>query len=416
MDQSQRQLLTDLAAQWDTPSYVYFLGGILQRIANLKSAFEGRFEISYAVKANPNVALLEYLRPHVATLDISSIGEAERSLSAGFNASDLTFSGPAKRVVELERSVELGIGEMVCESRWELEQLQQIAKRTGQTVPCFIRINPARGPRHFRVNMAGRATQFGIDEEELDSTLEQFGEWDQLELCGFHIYSGTNCLDEQAIADNMGVFIELFIRFSEKYELNLKKLIFGAGFGIPYTPDDQPLDLARLAELINPQLDEMKRVDRLANVACALEIGRYIVGPEGYFLTSVINEKRSRGTEIRMCDAGFNGHLAACGMMGAVIRRNWPIWKVNSDGSEPTEQYMLTGPLCTTIDLLATKIDLPELHRGDVLAVGSSGAYGLTASPTGFISQPVPKEYLVIEDDEGTQIVNITKTDTAIAT
>jgi diaminopimelate decarboxylase len=138
-------------------------------------------------------------------------------------------------------------------------------------------------------------------------------------------------------------------------------------------------------------------------------MGRFLVGPEGYFLTSVVNEKRSRGMEIRMCDGGMNAHLGACGLMGSVIRRNWPMWKVNGNGSEPVQEYWLVGPLCTTIDTLAYQVQLPELHRGDVIAVGSSGAYGLTASPTRFISHPEPKECLVVGSGPEAELIDVSE-------
>src|SRR6185437_15285837 len=114
-----------------------------------------------------------------------------------------------------------------------------------------------------------------------------------------------------------------------------------------------------------------------------LEMGRWLVGPSGWLLTSVIAEKNSRRVHFRLCDAGFNNHLAACGMMGTVIRRNWRLHNL-SNPQGPPHAYTLAGPLCTSIDLLASDLTLPELRVGDVVAVENSGAYGLGASPTRF--------------------------------
>ena len=110
-----------------------------------------------------------------------------------------------------------------------------------------------------------------------------------------------------------------------------------------------------------------------------------------------------------MCDAGMNNHLGACGLLGQIIRRNYPMWKVNVTGTEPSGEYLLVGPLCTTIDTLATDISLPELHMGDLVAVGSSGAYGLTSSPTRFISHPEPREYLVSGSGADGEIIDVTE-------
>ena len=125
-------------------------------------------------------------------------------------------------------------------------------------------------------------------------------------------------------------------------------------------------------------------------------------------LTRVVNVKESRGTRIAVCDAGFNNHLAACGMMGAVIRRNWPISKVTGSADQELVEHTLAGPLCTSIDTLGTKVLLPRLQRGDVLAIGSSGAYGLSASPTRFISHPEPREWLVDATQPG-GLVDVTE-------
>ncbi len=408
-DKKTRDVLTRVARTAGTPCYVYFLDGILERIAAVRDAFGGRFELSYAMKANPNRELLRRLIGAVSTLDVSSIGEVRLAIEAGWEVEQLSFSGPAKRMEELEEAVDLGVGVMICESLREMEQLDRLAAGGARRMSVCVRINPARCPPRFGVNMAGRASQFGIDEEDLPEVLTHLGSLSHIDVRGFHIYSATNSLSEEAIAENFDIFIKLFNRFGEMMDSDVKSLIFGAGFGIPYTQDAKPLDLQHLAGLINPRIDAMKNLERLAGACCSLELGRYLVGPEGFLLTTIIGEKSSRGTDIRMCDAGFNTHLAAYGMMGTVIRRNWPMWKVNATDAEPVREYMLTGPLCTTIDTLAMKIQLPELSRGDLLAIGSSGAYGMSASPTRFISHPEPREILVVGQGSEIELIDVTQ-------
>jgi diaminopimelate decarboxylase len=404
-----RATLARVAREHGTPCYVYFVDDVRARLARLADVFGGRFSVSYAVKANPNPGLLACLAERVVTFDVSSIGEAERCLEIGWPAARLTFSGPAKREAELERAVEIRVGELVCESEWELATIERLAARAGARMRCLLRINPARAPRKFGVAMSGKPSQFGIDEEDLPEVLRRWA-WPHVDLAGFHVYAGSNSLSAPALAENFEIFIELFARFAALGEVTPRTLVFGSGFGIPYTPDDEPLDLEALAALVNPRIDDMRRTHpRLAGVACVLEMGRWLVGPAGYLLTTVIGEKRSRGTEIRLCDAGFNAHLAAFGMLGTVIRRNWPMWKVTGTEAAPMAEYQLVGPLCTSIDVLATRIRLPELHRDDVIAIGSSGAYGLTASPTRFIHHPEPREYLVVGTTAGADIVDVTE-------
>ena len=379
------QQLAAIAAQAGTPCYVYDVDFIRGRFATLDRLFGRNFGVSFAVKSNPNTELLRRILPHVVTFDVSSYKEVERAIDAGCPSDRITFSGPAKRVVEVQGAVEARIGELVLESLSEAKIADAAAAALGVTQNVLIRINPARAPRHFGVNMAGKASQFGIDEEELDAAIDVVKGLPNLNLIGFHIYSGTNSLNPEAIAENFGIFIDLFRHASAYAGIAPEKLIFGSGFGVPYTEADKPLDVEALAALVMPMVDALKADPRFAHAACVLEMGRWLVGPGGWLLTGVITEKASRGVAIRLCDAGFNNHLAACGMMGTVIRRNWRFRNVTNPDGAPGK-YHLVGPLCTTIDVLASDITLPEVRVGDVLAIENSGAYGFTASPTRFIS------------------------------
>ena len=387
-------LLLEAAKTFATPLYVYDVDELRQRFDNLHTAFDNRFSVSFAVKSNPNTALLASMRDKVVTFDVSSLAEAERALNAGTPAEKITFSGPAKKKAEIERAVALGIGELVIESLPEAVHASKTARQLGLTQNILVRMNPMNTPRDFGVNMAGKPSQFGIDEEVLEDAIAALLELDGLHLKGFHIYSGTNSLNAEAIAENFAIFTELFRKASDLAGIAPEKLVFGSGFGLPYLPSDTALDIELLASLVNPMVDDFIADPRFANADLVLEMGRWLVGPVGWLLSSVVAAKHSRGTNLRLCDAGFNNHLAACGMMGSVIRRNWRIYNI-SGPDRPTEKYTLNGPLCTTIDVLATNIELPQLEVDDVIAIENSGAYGLTASPTRFISHPEPREVIV---------------------
>ena len=342
--------------------------------------------------------------PHVTTFDVSSYKEVERAIDAGCVPHKITFSGPAKRDAEIRGAIALGVGELVLESVHEAARADHWAADAGRRQDVLIRINPATGPKNFGVSFSGRASQFGIDEEDIETAISAVQGLGHLRLIGFHIYSGTNSLNPEAIAENFQIFADIFRRACGHADLAPEKLIFGSGFGLSYGGKDAPLDLEAVAALANPIIDALKSEPRFAGTECVLEMGRWLIGPVGWLLTSVVNEKRSRGTEFRLCDAGFNNHLAACGMMGTVIRRNWAMSNITHADGEP-RQYTLVGPLCTSIDVLATNITLPELRIGDVIAVENSGAYGLTASPSRFISHPEPSEFMLI----GGQIIDITE-------
>lgn len=394
-----REALAEVARDFGTPCYVYFMDHVRESVERLRSAFEERFRISYAVKCNPNLSLLRKLRGIVDLLDVSSAGEVERGLQAGWPAADLGFTGPGKSEAELRISVASEVGEIILESVDEAEMLNRIAAGAGQKQRVLVRLGPARVPRGFGLNMSGKPSQFGIDEEEIDAALETIRAMAHLDLCGFHIYSGTQCLDAGAIAENYEIFIELFHRVCSAHDLEPKRLVFGSGIGIPYFDNETAVDLHAVADRVNPALDELKRHPRFCNAELVLETGRYVVGEAGVYLTRVIRQKRSRGIEICICDGGMNHHMAASGHLG-VVPRNYRMWKVGGSQDGPEKTYNLVGPLCTTIDTIGRKVKFRGLEAGDVIGIRSSGAYGLSISPIHFISHPPPRE-IFVETREG---------------
>jgi diaminopimelate decarboxylase len=215
--------------------------------------------------------------------------------------------------------------------------------------------------------MAGKPSPFGIDEEDLEGAFAALKTLPNLRIRGFHIYSGTQCLDADALAEHFEVCCELFRRCATRHALAPYVLVFGSGFGIPYHPGQEAFDLGRLAARVNPVLDALLRGDRFGRATCMLETGRYLVGEAGVFVTRVIRIKASRGTTIAICDGGMHHHLAACGHLGAVFRRNYPIFKVNAGAdADATAAYELVGPLCTTIDTLGHGVELPTLAPREI--------------------------------------------------
>ena len=389
-------ILAGIAADKGTPCYVYRQDKVDSQVESLRRAFGDRLRISYAVKANPNRELLRRLRTRVDYLDVSSAGEAVLASKIGWEPAKMSFTGPAKTDDDLQTALDLSIGEVVVESLPEAERLDALAARGGRTQNVLLRLSPSRLPRGFGVNMAGKPTQFGVDEEDMEAVVGRLRDRPNLRLCGFHIYSGTQCLRADSVAENYEIFLDLFRRAIRRAGLPPKRLILGSGLGIPYHQGDEAIDLPALAERINPAFDALRSEAETSETELVLETGRYLVGEAGLYLTRVVNLKQSRGVSIAVCDGGMNHHLGACGHLGSVIHRNYRIFKVDpSADTSDTRSYDLVGPLCTTIDTLGRSVELPELAVGDVIAVRSSGAYGITASPLNFISHAPPKEYLV---------------------
>ncbi|GIW44137.1 MAG: diaminopimelate decarboxylase [Candidatus Binatia bacterium] len=392
--QPVRQLLARVAEEFGTPAYVYFMPQIRQRIEEVRQAFGGRFRISYAVKSNPNPELLRRMRGTVDLLDVSSAGEIERAVRCGWPPSTLTFTGPGKTDRELEFAVRLGVGDVVLESLDEARLLSSICIRLGVRQRVLVRLAPRCVPRGFGVHMSGKPTQFGVDEEDMEEVLEYICRVGHLDVSGFHAYSGTQCLRADAIAENYEIFADLFRRASRSARVTPRRLVFGSGLGIPYHESDRPLDLAAVAGRTNARLDALRREPEFTATEFVLETGRYLVGEAGVYLTRVVRTKRSRGTNIALCDGGMNHHLGAAGLLGSVIHRNYRMFKVTPDQGDE-EEFTLVGPLCTTIDTLGRGVKFRGLGAGDLVGIECSGAYGLTASPIHFIGHPPPREVVV---------------------
>ena len=394
-------VLRMVAHDHGTPCYVYLMDQVRQRIAQVRSAFGERFRVSYAVKSNPNLAILRRLRSLVDMLDVSSAGEVWRAVDAEWDPAQLSFTGPAKTEEELRSALAVRVGEIVVESVDEALLLNDIAKAAGRRQHVLVRIAPNRVPRGFGLNMSGKPTPFGIDEEDLDEAVRVILALPHIELRGFHIYSGTQCLNAEAIAENYATFIEIFGRVCYRHGVKPERLIFGSGIGIPYYDSDLPVDLTAVANTTNPAVDALKSDAMFAATDLVLEMGRYLVGEAGVYVMRVIRTKRSRGVAIGICDGGMHHHLGAAGHLGTLIQRNYQMFKITEkDNGGAEHAYNLVGPLCTTIDTLGRQVKFNGLCADDLIGIRCSGAYGVTASPIHFISHPPPKE-IIVETADG---------------
>ncbi len=389
-----RETLARVAATFGTPCFVYFLDQIELRIREIEEAFGGRFEISFAAKSNPNPGIVSWLRGRTPWLDISSAGELRLGLRSGWEASRMSFTGPGKTPAILAEACAAGVGEVVLESIREAEDLSAVAISTGVVQDVLVRVAPTVVPKGFGDWMAGKPSQFGIDEEVAEAAVERIAALPGIRLIGFHAYSGTQCLRVDSLAENYRIFATIFRRLSARVPTPMRKLVFGAGIGIPYHDKDVPVRLGELAAATNPMLDELRAEPKFGEARFLLETGRFLVGEAGCFLVKVIHRKETRGAVICVCDGGMNFHMSAAGRFGMVTPRNYRMIKVvGAEGPEGV--FQLTGPLCTSLDSFGRDVRLPELRIGDVIALLSSGAYGLSASPHGFISHDRPKEILV---------------------
>jgi len=384
--------LSRLAARvGSTPFFAYDRGVLDARIDLLRRALPGRVELSYAMKANPMPAIVQHLAGRVDRIDVASAGEMQHALDTGIRPDRVSFAGPGKTAAEIRQAVAAGIIVEV-ESATEMRRVVAAGESLGLKPSVAVRVNPDFAVKGSGMRMGGGAQQFGIDAEQVPGVLAEFAA--SVDILGFHIFAGSQNLNAQIIAEAQRKTVELATALAEHLVHPLRYLNLGGGFGIPYTEKDRPLDLeavaASLTELVAGPIAE-----RFPEASPVVELGRFIVGECGVYVSRVVDRKVSRGKTFLVVDGGMHHQLAASGNFGQAIRRNYPVVVGNRAAGATEESVTVVGCLCTPLDLLGDDIELPDADIDDLIVIFQQGAYGLTASPTAFLGHPAPAEVLV---------------------
>ncbi len=374
-----------------TPFYVYDRSIVARRIEELRAVLPRQIHLHYAIKANPMPELVRFIAPRVDGLDVASAQELRVALQSDTVPGHISFAGPGKSEAELAAAAAAGIVINVEADR-ELPILARIGAASGRKPLVAIRVNPDFELKSSGMKMSGGPKQFGIDAERVPEVLATLGGL-ALEFMGFHIYSGSQNLRSDSIIEAQKKSVDLAVRLAQFAPVPPCILNIGGGFGVPYFPGEVRLDLrpigAAMAELV-----ETARA-ALPHAQLVVELGRYLVAEAGLYVCRVIDRKISRGHVFLVTDGGLHHHLAASGNFGQIIRKNYPVLVGNHVRGAEREVVSVVGPLCTPLDLLADRYEMARAVPGDLIAVLQSGAYGLTASPLGFLSHPHPAELLV---------------------
>ena len=374
-----------------TPLFVYSQTRIEQRFADLRDAMPDRLKINYAIKANSFAPLLSFVSNLADGLDIASGGELEMVRATGFDLSRVSFAGPGKRDVELEAAITAGVT-LNLESEAEAGRAIAIAERLGLTPSLAVRVNPDFELKGSGMKMGGGAKPFGIDAERVPSLIRKIVETG-CNFRGLHIFTGSQALSAEAVIDMQAKVLDCADRLAREADVPLPKLNMGGGFGIPYFPGDEPLDVHAVGQALEAQFAALP--DTLADAELFIELGRYLLGEAGVYLTRIVDRKVSYGETYLVTDGGLHHQLAASGNFGTVVRRNYPVAIASRFDVQPEEEANVVGCLCTPLDRLADKAHLPRAEVGDLIAVFCAGAYGASASPSAFLGQGPAIEMLV---------------------
>lgn len=386
--------LTEVAARAGrTPFYVYDRALMSERVKSLRQQLPGAIHLHYAIKANPMPAVVQHLALQTDGLDVASLGELRVALDTGIAPQNISFAGPGKSEDDLTAAVAAGVI-INMESTGELDRITRIANHTGLRPRVAIRVNPDFELKTSGMKMGGGPKPFGVDAEKVPAMMKEvFAR--ELDFQGFHIFCGSQNLKAEAIIEAQTNTFELAQRLAESAPSPIRWLNIGGGLGVPYFPGEERLELASIADNLDQLLNQYHST--FGNSEIVMELGRHLVAEAGLYVCEVVDRKESRGEIFIVTNGGLHHHLAASGNFGQVIRKNYPVCvgnKANRELADEQEQVSIVGPLCTPLDILANKVTLPKMQEGDLVVVYQSGAYGMTASPQGFLSHPAAVEIL----------------------
>jgi diaminopimelate decarboxylase len=375
-----------------TPYFAYDRRLLTERVELLRATLPPTLKLSYAVKANPMPAVVQHLAGLVDAMDVASTLEMQTALDTPIPATRVYFAGPGKTEAEIIQAVAAGVT-IEMESVTEAQRVIRAGETLGLRPRVAVRVNPDFQVKGSGMRMGGGPQQFGVDAEQVPEFLVGLAAAD-LDFVGFHVFAGSQNLNAPILCEAQRKTVELILALAEKSPAPVRYVNIGGGLGIPYFDKDVPLDLAEIGANLAALIDG-KIAPSLPEAEVVIELGRYIVGECGVYVTRVVDRKVSRGRTYLVVDGGMHHQLAASGNFGSVIRRNYPVAVGNRLCEPAGAAATVVGCLCTPLDLLGDNVELPDAHIGDSIVVFQAGAYGLTASPTSFLGHPMPAEVLV---------------------
>jgi diaminopimelate decarboxylase len=361
----------------------------------LRTALGPRFEIAYAVKANPSLAVLSFFFERGLGADVASRGELLAVRRAGCPPSKILSTGPAKSDADLEALVRARVSIIHAEGEWELERLEEAAKRARRPVRVGLRLNPPWGIAEKTVIIGGPgAKKFGFDLPSARKILRVKKRYPHLDICGFQVFNASNVLDANLLVENTRRVLSLALSLSKEYDIPLSSVDFGGGFGVPYSVGERALNLKILRKGLREVARRIEGEPALRGARLVFEPGRFLVAEAGTYVVKVLGTKRSRGVDYVLVDGGIH-HFLRPVLFGAPHKVRLLPGKARrrpNPSSPSKKSLVLSGPLCTSLDVLHPNASLSRPERGDLLAFENAGAYGYTESMPLFLSHEWPAE------------------------
>lgn len=368
------------------PTYRYNLELLNKTLdAVSRSADKYGFKVHYALKANNDLRILEMVNQFGLGADCVSGNEVKCAVENGFSPSTIVFAGVGKSDDEILYAIAQDIFCFNCESLQELYVINGIASSMGSVVKVALRINPDVDARTHQFISTGKAhSKFGISHFELESIVNEFKNWKNIEIVGIHFHIGSQ-ITNYDVFEELCKKVNLTIEWFEAKGIVLQHINLGGGVGIDYENPDENLiiDFDSYFSIFD------KGIMRKSSQHLHFELGRSIVGQCGELITKVLYRKiLGDGTNVLVVDAGMNDL-----MRPALYGAKHKIVNLSSNGD--LEKYTIVGPICESSDVFYTDIMLPSSHRGDILSIKSTGAYGASMSSAYNMRQMAEVEYVM---------------------
>jgi diaminopimelate decarboxylase len=380
--------INKIAEEYGTPLYLINEERIRENYNRLFNAFTKyykKFKILYACKANTNLAVMRILEKEGSSIDAVSPGEVYTSLKAGFSPDRILFTGNNVRDDELKFVDEENIL-INLDSISQVERLSKIVNPENYKIS--FRVNPMVGAGHHKHCITGGImSKFGIKEEEAPNVYKKAIDLG-FKPIGIHSHIGSGILDPKPFKLACNALLDIAGNVASKVDIDFEFLDFGGGLGIPYTPEENILEIDKFAKEITDIFKTKTKEYGLGNPYLYLEPGRYLVGDASVLLTRVNTIKNSYRKFIGV-DAGFNTLLRP-----AMYDSYHHIVAVNKASEKETEKVDVAGNVCESGDLFARDRPLPKINEGDFLAILNAGAYSFSMSSQ-YNSRPRPAEILI---------------------
>ncbi len=355
----------ELANKYQTPYYVYDFDYITKQYEELKNAFKARKSlISYAVKANSNLSVVQHLGTLGSGADCVSIGEVKRALKVGIPKYKIIFSGVGKTDDEIRQALEFDILMINVESEAELQRVELMAKELGVVARISIRVNPNVDPKtHPYISTGLHENKFGVDINTAKRMYIQSKNSEYLDPVGIHCHIGSQLTELAPIKEAVNIVADLVRNIKSALKIELKFFDVGGGLGIVYD-DEVLIDTYKYAQTV---LDALFGLD----ITIVCEPGRFIVGNSGIFVTKVLYEKINGSKRFVIVDGAMND-LIRPSLYNAYHKIEV------LDKKENLSDCNIVGPVCESGDFFAKNIELPQTQHNDLVAIYSAGAYGFT--------------------------------------